>query len=447
MSVAHDYAVEPQANNLEALWLPFTANRAFKKNPRIVTRAKDMHYFTSDGRALLDAAAGMWCCNAGHARGPIVEAIQRQAAELDYAPAFQFCHPKVFELASRVAALAPGDLDHVFFVNGGSEAVDTALKIALAYHNVRGEAGRTRLIGRERGYHGVGFGGISVGGISNNRKLFGALLAGVDHLPHTYDREKQAYTKGEPDWGAHLADELERIVALHDASTVAAVIVEPLAGSTGVLPPPKGYLQRLREICDRHGILLIFDEVITGFGRLGRAFAAERYGIVPDMITFAKGVTSGAAPMGGVLVRKPIYDAFMRGPEHAVEFFHGYTYSGHPLAAAAGIAALDIYRDEGLFERARELEPVWAEAVHGLKGQPHVADIRTIGLVGAIDLEPKAGAPGARGYEAMDRAFREHDLVVRVTGDTIALSPPLIVTEAQIGEIADKLRSLLRSLA
>ncbi len=447
MSVAHDYAVEPQSNNLEALWLPFTANRAFKKNPRIVTRAKDMHYVTSDGRALLDAAAGMWCCNAGHARGPIVEAIQRQAAELDYAPAFQFGHPKVFELASRVAALAPGDLDHVFFGNGGSEAVDTALKIALAYHNVRGEAGRTRLIGRERGYHGVGFGGISVGGISNNRKLFGALLAGVDHLPHTYDREKQAYTKGEPDWGAHLADELERIVALHDASTVAAVIVEPMAGSTGVLPPPKGYLQRLREICDRHGILLIFDEVITGFGRLGRAFAAERYGIVPDMITFAKGVTSGAAPMGGVLVRKPIYDAFMRGPEHAVEFFHGYTYSGHPLAAAAGIAALDIYRDEGLFERARELEPVWAEAVHGLKGQPHVADIRTIGLVGAIDLEPKAGAPGARGYEAMDRAFREHDLVVRVTGDTIALSPPLIVTEAQIGEIADKLRSLLRSLA
>src|SRR5919205_997008 len=444
MSVAHDYAVEPQANNLEALWLPFTANRAFKKSPRIVTRAKGMHYFTSDGRALLDAAAGMWCCNAGHARGPIVEAIQRQAAELDYAPAFQFGHPKIFELASRVAALAPGDLDHVFFVNGGSEAVDTALKIALAYHNVRGEAGRTRLIGRERGYHGVGFGGISVGGISNNRRLFGSLLAGVDHLPHTYNREKQAYTRGEPDWGAHLADELERIVALHDAATIAAVIVEPMAGSTGVLPPPKGYLKRLRQICDKHGILLIFDEVITGFGRLGTPFAAERYGVIPDMITFAKGVTSGTVPMAGVLVRKGIYDAFMRGPEHVIELFHGYTYSAHPLACAAGIATLDVYRDEKLFERTATLEDKWADAAMSLKGTPGVLDIRTLGLVAAIDMASKPDAVGKRAYDAMEKAFHEHGLLFRITGDTIALSPPLIISENEIGEIFDKVGKVIR---
>ncbi len=448
MSVAHDFTLaEPQANNLEALWLPFTANRAFKKSPRLIARAKGMHYFTPEGRPILDGTAGLWCCNAGHARPPIVEAIQRQAAELDYAPAFQFGHPKVFELAARLAALAPGDLDHVFFANGGSEAVDTALKIALAYHNARGQGSRTRLIGRERGYHGVGFGGISVGGIVNNRKFFGSLLAGVDHLPHTYDREHQAFSRGEPEWGGHLADALERIVALHDASTIAAVIVEPMAGSTGVLPAPKGYLERLRAICDRHGILLIFDEVITGFGRLGHAFAAERYGVVPDMITFAKGVTSGAVPMGGVLVRRPIYEAFMSGPEHAIELFHGYTYSGHPLAAAAGVATLDVYRDEGLFERAKALEPVWADAAHGLKGLPHVADIRTIGLVAGIDLEPRAGAVGARGFEAMNRAFHDLDLMVRITGDTIALSPPLIVTEAQIGEIFEKVAGLLRSLS
>ncbi len=341
-------------NDLEAFWLPFTPNRAFKAAPRLIARAKDMHYYTPDGRAVLDGTAGLWCTNAGHNRDPIVDAIRAQAAELDYAPAFQFSHPKAFELASRVAALAPGDLDHVFFCNSGSEAVDTALKIALAYHNVRGEGARTRLIGRERGYHGVGFGGIAVGGIVANRKFFGALLAGVDHLPTTYNREQQAFSKGEPDWGAHLADDLERIVALHDASTIAAVIVEPMAGSTGVLPAPKGYLQRLRAICDRHGILLIFDEVITGFGRLGYAFAAERYGVIPDLITFAKGITSGSVPMGGAIVRKPIYDAFMRGPEHAVELFHGYTYSAHPLACAAGLATLDLYRDEGLFERCAQ---------------------------------------------------------------------------------------------
>src|SRR5262250_1105308 len=341
MSLAQQQRAPAIPNDLEAYWLPFTANRAFKASPRLIARAKDMHYYTPDGRAVLDGTAGLWCTNAGHNRAPVVEAIRAQAAELDYAPAFQFGHPRAFELASRVAALAPGDLDHVFFCNSGSEAVDTALKIALAYHHARGEGARTRLIGRERGYRGVGFGGISVGGIVNNRKHFGSLLTGVDHLPHTYNREKQAFTRGEPEWGAHLADDLDRIVALHDASTIAAVIVEPMAGSTGVLPPPKGYLERLRAICDKHGILLIFDEVITGFGRLGHAFAAERYGVLPDMITFAKGITSGAVPMGGVVVSGAVHDAFMRGPEHAVELFHGYTYSAHPLACAAGLATLD----------------------------------------------------------------------------------------------------------
>src|SRR5580692_10916057 len=373
-------------NDLESFWVPFTPNRAFKHAPRLIARAKDMHYYTPQDRAVLDGSAGLWCTNAGHNRDPIVAAIKRQAEELDYSPAFQFAHPKSFELASRIAALAPGDLDHVFFCNSGSEAVDTALKIALAYHHVRGEGGRTRLIGRERGYHGVGFGGISVGGIVTNRKLFGTLLAGVDHLPATYNREQQAFTIGEPDWGAHLADELERIVALHDASTIAAVIVEPMAGSTGVLPPPKGYLQRLRTICDRHGILLIFDEVITGFGRLGHAFAAERYGVVPDMITFAKGITSGTVPMGGVIVRKGIYDAFMQGPAHVIELVHGYTYSAHPLACAAGLATLDLYRDEDLFARAKKLEPVWAQAAMGLKNLPAVVDIRTVGLSAGVEL-------------------------------------------------------------
>jgi beta-alanine--pyruvate transaminase len=344
-------------NDLEPFWMPFTANRSFKKRPRMIARAKDMHYYTPEGRAVLDAAAGLWCTNAGHNRDSVVAAIQKQAAELDFSPTFQFGHPKAFELASRVAALAPGDLDHVFFCNSGSEATDTALKIVLAYWNVTGQGGRTRLIGRERGYHGVGFGGISVGGMVNNRKFFGSLLAGVDHLPSTYNRERQAFTKGEPEWGAERADALEDIVALHGASTIAAVIVEPMAGSTGVLPAPKGYLQRLRAICDKYGILLIFDEVITGFGRLGTAFAAERYGVTPDMICFAKGITSGSVPMGGVIARKGLYDAFMKGPEHVVELFHGYTYSAHPLACAAGLAALDLYRDEDLFTRAKKLEP------------------------------------------------------------------------------------------
>ena len=434
-------------NDLEAYWLPFTSNRAFKASPRLIARAKDMHYYTPDGRAVLDGTAGLWCTNAGHNREPIVAAIQQEAATLDYAPAFQFSHPKAFELASRVAALAPGDLDHVFFCNSGSEAVDTALKIALAYHNVRGNASRVRLIGRERGYHGVGFGGIAVGGIVNNRKQFGALFAGVDHLPTTYDREKQAFSVGEPEWGAHLADGLDRLVGLHDASTIAAVIVEPVAASTGVLPPPKGYLERLRAICDKHGILLIFDEVITGYGRLGHAFAAERYGVVPDMITFAKGITSGAVPMGGVIARKGIYDAFMKGPEHVIELFHGYTYSAHPLACAAGLATLDIYRDEGLFERARKLEKPWAQAAMGLKGLPNVLDIRTVGLTVGIDLASRSDAVGKRGTDALDLGFFEHDVTFRAIGDTLALSPPLIVSESQIGEMFDKLGHIIRAVA
>jgi len=434
-------------NDLESYWIPFTPNRAFKKAPRLIVRAKDMHYYRPDGRAVLDGTAGLWCTNAGHNRDPIVQAIQRQAAELDYAPAFQFSHPKAFELANRVAELAPGDLDHVFFCNSGSEATDTTLKIALAYHNMRGQASRVRLIGRERGYHGVGFGGTAVGGIVSNRKYFGTLLAGVDHLPHTYNREHQAFTKGEPEWGAHLADELERLVALHDASTIAAVIVEPMAGSTGVLPAPKGYLQRLRAICDKHGILLIFDEVITGFGRLGHAFAAERYGVVPDMIAFAKGVTSGSVPMGGVIVRNGIYQAFMQGPEHVAELLHGYTYSAHPLACAAGLATIELYRQEGLFERAKALEPKWADAAMGLKGLPNVLDIRCVGITAAIDLSPKPDAVGKRGYDAMEKGFNDEGVMIRNMGDTLAVTPPLIVSESQVGEIFDKIARVIRAVA
>ena len=448
MSPAKTAAVTATApNDLETFWLPFTPNRAFKRAPRLIARAKGMHYFTPDGRAVVDGLAGLWCSNAGHNRDPIVAAIRDQAAELDYAAAFHFAHAKSFELASRVAALAPGDLNRVFFCNSGSEAVDTALKIALAYHNVRGEGSRTRLIGRERGYHGVGFGGISVGGIVNNRKFFGTLLTGVDHLPATYSREHQAFTKGEPQWGAHFADELERLVALHDASTIAAVIVEPMAGSTGVLPAPQGYLQRLRAICDRHGIVLIFDEVITGFGRLGYAFAAERYGVVPDLITFAKGITSGAVPMGGVIARDGIYEAFMRGPEHVIELFHGYTYSAHPLACAAGLATLELYRDERLFARAKSLEPRFADTAMTLKGLPNVLDIRTVGLAVGIDLASRAGAPGLRTYQVMERAFQEEGVMVRAAGETIALSPPLIVSETQIDEIFDKVGRAIKAVA
>ena len=434
-------------NDLAAHWMPFTANRAFKKAPRLLAGAKDMHYFTVDGRKILDGAAGMWCSNAGHGRTQIAEAIGRQAATLDYAPPFQFGIPQAFELASRIADLAPKGLDHVFFCNSGSEAADTALKIALAYHQISGQGSRTRLIGRERGYHGVGFGGTSVGGMVNNRKMFGTLLAGVDHLPSTYDREKQAFSRGEPEYGASFADALENLVNLHGANTIAAVIVEPMAGSTGVLPAPKGYLKRLREITQKHGILLIFDEVITGFGRLGYAFAAERYGVLPDMITFAKGVTNGAAPMGGVIVRDAIHDAFMSGPEHVIELAHGYTYSAHPLACAAGLATLDIYRDEKLFEHARALEPKWTDAILSLKNEPNVVDIRTVGLTAGIDLTSRPDQPGKRGFDALNSAFFDNDLMMRIAGDTLALTPPLIISEEQVGEIVEKVAKVIRAVA
>jgi beta-alanine--pyruvate transaminase len=433
-------------NNLEPFWMPFTANRQFKAKPRLLVGAQGMHYITAEGQRVLDGTAGLWCCNAGHGHPKIVAAIQAQAAEMDYAPAFQMGHPKAFELASRVAALFPGDLDHVFFTNSGSESVDTALKIAIAYHRVRGEGTRTRLIGRERGYHGVGFGGISVGGIVNNRKFFGPLLSGVDHLPHTYDREKQAFSRGQPEWGAHLADELERIVTLHDASTVAAVIVEPVACSTGVLVPPKGYLKRLRDICTKHGILLIFDEVITGFGRLGTSFAVDYFDVMSDLVTTAKGLTSGAVPMGAVIARKQIYDAFMTGPDHAIELFHGYTYSGHPLACAAGLAALDVYAEDGLFEHARSLSPYWEQAVHALKGLPHVIDCRNLGLIAAVELEPIAGQPTKRAFDAFLRAY-ESGLMIRTTGDIIALSPPLTISKGEIDELFGKLATVLKATA
>jgi beta-alanine--pyruvate transaminase len=432
------------AADLQSHWMPFTANRQFKAAPRMLVRAEGMYYWTDDGRQILDGFAGLWCCNAGHCRKPIVEAIQKQAATMDYAPPFQMGHPLSFELANRIVEMAPGKLDHVFFCNSGSEAVDTALKIALAWQRARGEGTRTRLIGRERGYHGVGFGGISVGGIPANRKMFGTMLAGVDHLPHTHLPEN-AYSRGQPEHGAHLADELERLVALHDPSTIAAVIVEPLAGSTGVLVPPRGYLQRLREITLKHGILLIFDEVITAFGRLGAAFGADVYGVEPDMITFAKGVTSGTVPMGGVIVSSDIYQAFMAGPPGAIELFHGYTYSAHPLACAAGVATLQLYKDEDLFNRAASMAPKLEQALHTLKGVRHVTDIRNHGLVGAVELASRPGAVGARAFEAFLQAF-EKGVLVRQTGDIIAIAPPLIIDEAQIAQIASTLRDVITAL-
>jgi beta-alanine--pyruvate transaminase len=438
-------AFEPSPNNLEAFWMPFTANRQFKGKPRLFVAAKDMHYTTIEGRQVLDATAGLWCVNAGHGRKKIVEAVQQQIAKLDYAPAFQMGHPLAFELASKVVQLLPGDFDHVFFTNSGSESVDSALKIALAYHRAKGQGARQRLIGRERGYHGVGFGGISVGGIVSNRKFFGGLLTGVDHLPHTHLPAKNAFTRGEPEHGAELADELERIVTLHDASTIAAVIIEPVAGSTGVLVPPKGYLKRVREICDKHGILLIFDEVITGFGRLGASFATEYFGVKPDMITCAKGLTNGSIPMGAVICRKGIYDAFMDAPDNTIELFHGYTYSGHPVASAAGIATLEIYKEEGLFERARDLSGYWQDAVHSLKGLPNVIDLRNLGLVGAIELEPRPGKPTARAFEAFLSCY-EKGVLIRTTGDIIALSPPLIVEKGHIDQIFGTIAEVLKKL-
>jgi beta-alanine--pyruvate transaminase len=432
-------------SELEAYWLPFTANRAFKRRPRLIERGEGMHYVTPDGRRLLDAMSGLWCCNAGHCRAPIIDAITRQAERLDYAASFQLGHAAAFRLAAKLAALAPGDLNHVFFCNSGSEAVDTALKITLAYHKLSGQSTRTRFIGHERGYHGACLGGTSVGGIPQNRNLFEPLLP-VDRLSSPYSRPRQPYARGEPEIGADLADGLSCIVALDGAASIAAVIVEPMLGSAGVFASPQGYLQRLREITRAHGILLIFNEVITGFGRLGHAFAAERYGIVPDMICFAKAVTNGAAPLGGVLVRKNIHAAFMQGPEHVPELAHGFTYSGHPLGIAAASAALDLYREEGLFERARALEPVFADAVQSLKGKPHVRDIRTIGLAAGIDLAPIDGSPGLRGLRALDAAFFEEDLVIRVVGDMIVLAPALIASEDDIAAIVSKIADFLKRL-
>jgi beta-alanine--pyruvate transaminase len=439
--------MKPRDYDLDALWIPFTANRQFKSAPRILVSAKDMHYIAEDGRRILDGTAGLWCVNAGHCRAPIVEAIKRQAESLDYSPLFQMGHPGEFRAAGLVAALAPAGLDHVFFVNSGSEAVDTALKIALAYQRARGEGHRNVFVGRERGYHGVGFGGMSVGGIPANRKAYGSMLPRVDHLPHTHNLDKNAFSRGQPDWGAHLADELEtRIIAIHDASNIAAVIVEPVAGSTGVVVPPKGYLERLRAICDKYGLLLIFDEVITGFGRTGRAFAAETFGVVPDMITFAKGVTSATVPMGGVIVRREIYDTVVNNaPSGMVEFFHGYTYSGHPLASAAAEATLALYHEEKLFDRAREIAPYFEAALHELKGGKNVVDIRNFGLMAGIELAPLPGKPGARGFAAFLRCF-EQGVMTRVTGDIIALSPPLIINRAQVDELAGTLGKVLRGL-
>jgi beta-alanine--pyruvate transaminase len=434
-------------NDLQSYWLPFTPNRSFKERPRLLVRGEGMYYWDKDGRKILDGISGLWCVNAGHARKPIVAAIQAQAAELDYAPSFHFAHPKVLALAARLAALAPKGLENVFFCNSGSEAVDTAMKIARGYFNHKGESGRFRFVSRARSYHGVNFGGMSLGGLPNNQKGFGPLLPGTDYrLPLPYDPKRDRFTKGDPAGGTEYADALESICAEVGGETIAAVIVEPMTGSGGVYASPQAYLRRLREICDSHGILLIFDEVITGFGRLGYGFAAERYGVTPDMITFAKGITNGAVPMGGVLVRKDIYEAFQPDADYAIDIFHGYTYTGHPLAAAAGIATLDLYRDEGVFERARALEPKFHDAVHTLKGAPHVLDIRSVGLAAAIEMEGIPDAPGKRGYQALQAAFFDQSLVVRIGGDTIVLIPALIASESEIGRMVDAVRAVLGTI-
>jgi beta-alanine--pyruvate transaminase len=433
--------------DLEAFWMPFSANRQFKSAPRILVSAEGMFYRSHDGREVLDGTAGLWCVNAGHRPPRLVEALKRQLDTLDFAPTFQLGHPGPFIAAQKIVEIAPPGFDHVFYGNSGAEAVDSALKIALAYHRVRGEGGRQVLIGRERGYHGTGFGGISVGGMTNNRRVFGNLLARVDHLRHTWDLEHQAFSRGQPEWGAHLADELEqRLIPLHDASNIAAVIVEPVAGSTGGLIPPQGYLQRLREICTKHGILLIFDEVITGFGRLGTPFAAQYFGVEPDLICFAKGVTNATIPMGGVLVKKDIYETFMGAPPNVIELFHGYTYSGHPMASAAAIAALDLYRDEGLFERAKTMAPYFESAMHSLKGTPNVIDIRNLGLIGVVELAARDGKPGARAFDVFVDCFQS-GLLVRPAGDVLALSPPLIVEKAHIDRMVETLGAAIRRTA
>ena len=434
------------APGMDAFWMPFTASRQFKQSPRLLAKASGMHYWTPEGRQILDGIAGLWCVNAGHARPKIVQAIAAQAAEMDFCPPFNMAHPKSFELAERLVKLTPAGLNKVFFTNSGSEAVDTALKMAIAYHRARGEGTRTRLIGRERGYHGVNFGGISVGGMVGNRKTFGPMLGGVDHIRHTHDLVRNAFARGQPEHGAELADDLERLVALHDASSIAAVIVEPMAGSTGVLIPPKGYLERLRAICDKHGILLIFDEVITGFGRLGAPFAALHFGVTPDLMTAAKGISNGCVPMGAVFAKQHIHDAFMTGPEHVIEFPHGYTYSAHPLACAAALGTLDTYAEEGLLTRAMKIGPAFEAGLHSLRELPNVIDIRNIGLVGAVELAPIAGQPGKRAFDVFLDCW-ERGVLVRTTGDTIALSPPLIIENQHLDQIFSTLREALKSAA
>ena len=437
----------PANGGLDAFWMPFTANRQFKANPRMLVRAEGMNYWTADGREILDAVAGLWCVNAGHGRREITEAVSRQLQTMEFAPTFQMGHPSAFELANRLVEIAPPGIERVFFTNSGSESVDTSLKIALAYQRARGAATKTRLIGREKGYHGVGFGGISVGGIVNNRKFFSAsLIPGVDHMPHTHDLEHNAFSRGLPKWGAHIANDLERIIALHDASTIAAVIIEPISGSAGALLPPVGYLQKIREICNKHDILLIFDEVITGFGRIGSPFAAQQFEVTPDLMTLAKGLTNGAVPMGAVFAQRKIYDAFMQGPDNAIELFHGYTYSAHPIACAAGLATLDIYQREGLLRRAATLAPRLENALHALKGLPNVVDIRNYGLIGAVEFEPRPGKPGTRAYDVFLKCF-ERGVLVRAAGDVIALSPPLIVEEKQIDRIVEVLGQAIRETA
>ena len=437
-------AIAPSNQSLDEFWMPFTANRQYKARPRLLESAEGMYYTDADGRRVLDGTSGLWCCNAGHGRKEISEAVARQINKMDFAPTFQMGHPLPFELAERLADISPKGLDRVFFTNSGSESVDTALKIALAYHRARGQGTRTRFVGRELGYHGVGFGGISVGGMVNNRKAFGAQLPGVDHLPHTLDLERNAFTRGLPRHGAELAEHLEKIVTLHGAENIAAVIVEPMSGSAGVILPPQGYLKRLREIASKHGILLIFDEVITGYGRMGEAFASQRWDVTPDIMTTAKGLTNGAIPMGAVFVNREIHDALMQGPEHVIEFFHGYTYSGHPVAAAAALATLDIYERDGLLTRARELEIYWQEALHSLKDLPNVIDIRNAGLVGAVHLASREGAPGTRGYDVFESCYWEGNAMVRCTGDIIAMSPPLITEKTHIDQLVETLGKVIK---
>jgi beta-alanine--pyruvate transaminase len=430
---------------LEPYWLPFTPNRAFKANPRLMVGAKGMYYTTSDGRRILDGMAGLWCVNAGHGQERITQAIRDAAGHLDYVSSFQMSHPLAFKAAERIAAIAPPGLDHVFFANSGSEAVDTALKIARAYHRARGDGHRTRLVGRAKGYHGMGFGGLSVAGIGRHKRDFGPLLPDVAHLPHTYSREHQAFSRGQPEWGAHLADALEAIADVNDASTIAAVIIEPVTGSGGVLPPPKGYLERLRAICDKHGILLIFDEVITGFGRLGAAFGSTVLGVTPDIITCAKGMSNGAVPMGGVIASTKVYEAFMKGPEAAIEFMHGYTYSGHPLACAAAIATIDVYEEQDIFANCARVSRRWEEQAHSLKGEPHVVDVRNIGLLAAIDLAPKADAPGTRGVAVGAKCY-DAGILIRAPGDMLVLSPPLIISDSEIDQIFETVRMAIRAI-